>query len=132
VHGCRWTNLPTKVNHVSDLYALNPTLLVPVTGLFNDVLDCSLFAIKDTDAQVNFLACRLESYLLQILRVIAEPFTSEVLQLLLASPAAATFQHGILTQLACKESTITLLRSLQYGSKFGLRPLFAYQDQTRG
>ena len=132
MHGCRWTNLPTKVNHVSDLYALNPTLLVPVTGLFNDVLDCSLFAIKDTDAQVNFLACRLESYLLQILRVIAEPFTSEVLQLLLASPAAATFQHGILTQLACKESTITLLRSLQYGSKFGLRPLFAYQDQTRG
>jgi len=78
------------------------------------------------------LACRLESYLLQILRVVAEPFPSEVLQLLLASPAAATFEHGILTQLACKESTVTLLRSLQYGSKFGLRPLFAYQDQTRG
>jgi len=54
------------------------------------------------------------------------------LQLLLASPAAATFQHGILTQLACKESTVTLLRSLQYGSKFGLRPLFDYQNQTRG
>jgi len=31
-----------------------------------------------------------------------------------------------------EESTVTLLRSLQYGSKFGLRPLFAYQDQTRG
>ena len=57
-------------------------------------------AIKDIKyAQVNFLACRLESYLLQILRVVAEPFPSEVLQLLLASPAADTFQHGILTQL---------------------------------
>jgi len=54
------------------------------------------------------------------------------LRIFLASPAAATFQHGILTQLACNESTVTLLRSLQYGSKFGLRPLFAYQDQTRG
>jgi len=135
VHGCRWTNLPTKVNHVSDLHALNRTLLAPVTGLFNDVLDRSLSAIKDTDAQDNFLACRLESYLLQILRVVVEPFPSEVLQLLLlllASPAAATFQHGILTQLACKESTVALLCSLQYGSKFGLRPLFAYQDQSRG
>jgi len=70
VHGCRWTNLPTKVNHVSELYALNRTLLAPVTGLFNDVLDRSLSAIRDTDAQVNFLACRLESYLLQILRVV--------------------------------------------------------------
>ena len=107
-------------------------MLAPVTGLFNDVLDRSLSAIKDTDAQVNFLACRLDSYLLQIVRVVAEPFPSEVLQLLLASPVAATFQHGIFTQLACKESTVTLLRSLQYGSKFGLRPLFAYQDQTRG
>ena len=78
-------------------------------------------------------ACRLAFFfLLPILRVAAEPFPSEVLQLLLASPAAATFQHGILTQLACKESTVTLLRSLQYGSKFGLRPLFDYQDQTRG
>ena len=50
--------------------------------------------------------------------------------ILLAATAAATFQHGIiiLTQLACK---VTLLRSLQYDSKFGLRPLFAYQDQTR-
>ena len=38
----------------------------------------------------------------------------------------------ILTQLACKESSVTLLRSLQYGSKFDLRPLFAYQDQSRG
>jgi len=85
---------------------------LPVTGLFNEVLDRSLSAINDTDAQVNFLACRLESYLLQILRVVAEPFTSELLQLLLASPAAATFQHDILTQLACKESTVTLLRSL--------------------
>ena len=74
VHGCRWTNLPAKVNHVTDLYALNRTLLAPVTGLFNDVLDPSLSAIKDTDAQVNFLACRLESYLLQILRFVAEPF----------------------------------------------------------
>jgi len=46
--------------------------------------------------------------------------------------AAATFQHGVLTQLACTESTVTLLRSLQYGSKFGLRPLFACQDHTRG
>ena len=54
------------------------------------------------------------------------------LRIFLASPAAATFQHGILTQLACKESTVTLLRSLQYGSKFRLRPLFADQDQTRG
>jgi len=54
------------------------------------------------------------------------------LRIFLASPAAATFQHGILTQLASEESTVTLLRSLQYGSKFGLRPLFAYQDQTRG
>ena len=134
VHGCRWTNLPTKVNHVSEIYALNRTLLAPVTGPFNDVLDRSLSAIKDTDikdAQVNFLACRLVSYLLQILRVVAEPFTSGVLQLLLASPAAATFQHGILTQLACTENTVTLLRSLQYGSRFGLRPLFAYQDQPR-
>jgi len=95
-------------------------------------LDRSLSAIKDADAQVNYLACRLKSYLLQILRVVAEPFPSEALQLLLASPAAATFQHGILTQLACKESTVTLLRSLPYGSKFGLQPLFAYQDQTRG
>jgi len=78
-------------------------------------------------------ACRLAFFfLLPILRVVAEPFPSEVLQLLLASPAAATFQHGILTQLACKESTVTLLSSLQYGSKFGLRPLFDYQDQTRG
>jgi len=66
------------------------------------------------------LACRLESYLLQILRVVAEPFPSEVLQLLLTSLAAATFQHGILTQLACKESTVTLLRSLQYGSSLVL------------
>ena len=73
----------------------------------------------------------MQSYLLQNLRVVAEPFTSEVLQQPLASPAAATFQHGILTQLACKESTVTLLRSLQFCSKFGLRPLFAYQDQTR-
>jgi len=88
---------------------------------------------KTQIAQVNFLACRLESYLLQILRVVAEPFPfDEVLQLLLTSPAATTFQHGILTQSACKESTVTLLRSLQYGSKFGLRPLFAYQDHTRG
>jgi len=31
VHGCRWTNLPAKVNHVSELYALNRTLLAPVT-----------------------------------------------------------------------------------------------------
>jgi len=69
---------------------------------------------------------------LQILRVVAEPFPSEVLQLILSSPAAASFHHGSLTQLACTESTITLLRSLQYGSKFGLRPLIAYQDQTRG
>jgi len=46
--------------------------------------------------------------------------------------AAATFQHGVLTQLACTESTVTLLRSLQYGSKFGLRPLFACQDHTCG
>jgi len=132
VHGCCWTTLTTKVNYVSDLYPLNRTLLAPVTGLFNDVLDRSLSAIKDTDAQVNCLACRLESYLLQILRVVAEPYPSEVLQPLLASPTATTFQHGILTQFACKESTATLLRSLQYGSKFGLRPLFAYQDQTSG
>jgi len=34
--------------------------------------------------------------------------------------------------LACTESTVTLLRCLQYNSKFGLRPLFAYQDQARG
>ena len=50
----------------------------------------------------------------------------------LASLAAITLQYGILTQLSCKESTVTLLRSLQYGSKFGLWPLFAYQDQSRG
>ena len=54
------------------------------------------------------------------------------LRIFLASPATATFQHGILTQLACDESTVTLLRSLQYGSKFGLRTLFAHQDQSRG
>ena len=54
------------------------------------------------------------------------------LGILLASSAAATFQHGILTQLACTETTVTLLRSLQYGSRFGFRSLFAYQDQTRG
>ena len=72
-------------------------MLAPVTGLFNDVLDRSLSAIKDTDAaQVNFLAFRLESYLLQILRVVAEPFPSEVLQLLLTSTAAGTFQHTFL------------------------------------
>jgi len=85
---------------VTDLYALNRTFLAPVTGLFKDVLEPSLTAIKGAGAQVNYLACRLDSYVLQILRVVAEPFPSEVLQLLLASPAAATFQHGILTQLA--------------------------------
>ena len=132
LHGCGGSFRPTYAHHVTEFHAFNRTLLAPVTGLCNDVLDCSLSAIKDTDAQVNFLACRLESYLSQILRVVAESFPSEVLQLLLASPAAATFQHGILAQLACKESTVTLLRSLQYSSKFGLRPLFAYQDQTRG
>jgi len=117
---------------VTDLYALNRTFLAPVTGLFKDVLEPSLTAIKGAGAQVNYLACRLDSYVLQILRVVAEPFPSEVLQLLLASPAAATFQHGILTQLAWKESAVPLLRSLQYGSKFGYRPLFADQDQTCG
>ena len=86
-------------------------------------------AIKDIKyAQVNFLACRLESYLLQILRVVAEPFPSEVLQLLLASRGYLSTWHSY----TAEESTVTLLRSLQYGSKSGLRPLFAYQDQTRG
>ena len=131
LHGCGGSFLPTYAHHVTEFPTFNHTLLTPVTGLFNDVLDRSLSAFKDADAQVNFLACRLESYLLQILRVVAKPFPSEVLQLLLTSPAATTFQHGILTQFACKEKTVTLLRSFQYDSKFGLWPLFAYQDQTR-
>jgi len=100
LHGCGRSFRPTYAHHVTEFPTFNRTLLAPVTGPFNDVLDRSLSAIKDTDAQVNFLACRLESYLLQIVRVVAEPFLYEVLQLLLASPAAATFQHGILTQLA--------------------------------
>jgi len=132
LHGCGGSFRPTYAYHVTEFHAFNRTLLAPVTGPFNDVLDRSLSAIKDTDAQVNFLACRLESYLLRILRVVAKPFISEVFLQLLASPAATTVQQGILSQLACKESTVTLLRSLQYGSKFGLRPLFAYQDQFRG
>jgi len=37
-----------NVNHVSALYALDRTLLAPVTGLFNDVLDRS-FAVNGTD-----------------------------------------------------------------------------------
>jgi len=50
----------------------------------------------------------------------------------LALPAAATFQHGILTWLACNKNTVTFLHSLQYGLKFGLRPLFTFQNQTHG
>jgi len=34
--------------------------------------------------------------------------------------------------MACTKDTVTLLRYLQYGSKFGLQPLFAYQDRTCG
>jgi len=70
------TNRPA-INHVSDFYAINRSLLAPMTGLLNGVLDDSLSAFKDTDTQVNYLACRLDSYRLQILRVVAERFPSK-------------------------------------------------------
>jgi len=61
LHGCGGSFRPTNAHHVTGFPALDRTLLAPVTGLFSDVLDRSLSAIKDTDAQVNFVACRLES-----------------------------------------------------------------------
>jgi len=86
------------LNHVTDLYALNRTLLAPVTGLFNDVLDRSLTAIKDTDAQVNYLACRLDLIFYRFYVLSLNPFplrfcnySSPRLQLL-------PFTIGILTQ----------------------------------
>jgi len=74
-------------------------------------------------------ACRLAFFPFNLFYVLS---LNTSLRIFLASPAAATFQHGILTQVACTESMVTLLRSLQYGSKFGLRPLYACQDHTRG
>jgi len=67
-------------------------------------------------------------FLQPILRVVTERITAHFPRL----TSCSYLSTRILTQLACAESTVTFLRSLQYGSKFGLRPLFAYQDQTRG
>ena len=128
LHGCGGSFRPTYAHHVTVFHAFNHTLLAPVTGPFFDVLGRS-FAVNGTDAP-TLLGVSVGIFSFYFLFYELSLNTS--LRVFLASPTAATFQHGILTQLACKESTVILLRSLQYGSKFGLRPLFVYQDQTHG
>jgi len=53
------------------------------------------------DAQIKYSMCILDCYHLQFQHFVAKAFPSKVLQGLLASPAADTFQQGILAQLTC-------------------------------
>jgi len=127
LHGCGGSFRPTYVHHVTEFHAFNRTLLAPVTGPFFDVLDRS-FAVNGTDAPtllgVSVGIFRSTSYS-TCCRWTHHCAFSSLHQRLLPFNTHSS-------QLACTESTVTLLRSLQYGSKFGLRPLFADQDQTGG
>ena len=88
-------NRSAEVNYVTDLYALNCLLLAPVTG-FQWCFGSFLLCHQRHRCSSSRLVLRF-GYLLQALCIFDEPCRCEVLQFLLASPAAATIQHSILT-----------------------------------
>jgi len=116
LHGCGGSFRPCYAHHVTEFPAFNLILLAPVTGPFVDALDRP-FAVNGRDAPTLWgVSVGIFSFnLFYVLSV------NTSLHIFLASAAAATFQHGILIQLASEESMVTLLLSLQYGSKFETR-----------
>ena len=84
--------------------------------------------IKNLNADIHFLECQIQSIISTMYSILGKSFPGPVLSALLRRHTAAITIGDVLTELMCIPVNATLLKSLQHGNYFSLRPLLQYED----
>ena len=84
--------------------------------------------INNHNVDIHFLECQVQSISSTMYSILGKSFPGPVLSTLLRPNTAAITIGDVLTELMCTPVNTTLLKCLQHGNYFSLRPLLQYVD----
>ena len=86
----------------------------------NDLLEET---ISQLNSELHYQECQLQSLFTSLYSLLGRQYPGQVLSSLLRKPAAGITVGDVITEIACKDTNVTLLPSLQHGKHFSSRPL---------
>ena len=86
----------------------------------NDLLEET---ISQLNSELHYQECQLQSLFTSLYSLLGRQYPGQVLSSLLHKPAAGITVGNVITEIACKDTNVTLLLCLQHGKHFSSRPL---------